>query len=192
MTATIILAHPNSESFNHAIADRLRSCLREAQHTVHLHDLYQERFVPVLELQELRRKFAFDDTITEHSRHIRESQRLIVVHPDWWGMPPAILKGWIDRLFRPGFAYEFEGEQFAEKQQVPLLTGKRAMLVTTTDESNPLSQEAIKTIWRDRVFAFAGITDVEFRCFYGLRESSSRERQEWLSQLCGMVERWST
>lgn len=191
MTVTVVLAHPNSESFNHAIGERIHSCLDESDHKVHFHDLYQENFIPVLELQELRRKFAFDDTITVHSRHIRDSQGLIIVYPDWWGMPPAILKGWIDRVFRPGFAYEYEGEEFVEKEKVPLLTGKQAMVVTTTNETNPLSQEAMNTLWRDRVFGYTGIETVDFRCFYGLRESSGRERRAWLEELCEILKRWA-
>ena len=191
VTVTIILANPNRESFNHAIAERIHRCLDESNHQIHFHDLYAERFVPVLEIEELRRKFAFDDTITTHSRHIRESQGLVVIYPDWWGMPPAILKGWIDRVFRPGFAYEFEGEEFTEKEKVPLLTGKRAMVVTTTNETNPLSQEAMNTLWRERVFGYTGIGQVDFRCFYGLRESSGRERRRWMDELCKILERWA-
>ena len=114
-----------------------------------------------------------------------------MIYPDWWGMPPAILKGWIDRVFRPGFAYEFEGEEFTEKEKVPLLTGKRAMVVTTTNETNPLSQEAMNTLWRERVFGYTGIGQVDFRCFYGLRESSGRERRRWMDELCKILERWA-
>lgn len=190
MHATIILAHPNRESFNHAIAELAKECLTEHNTTVHLHDLYAERFLPVMEFEELRRKFAFDDTITRHSRHIRESGSLIVVYPDWWGMPPAILKGWIDRVFRPGFAYEYEGEEFMVKEKVPLLTGKKAMVITTTNETNPLSQEAMNTLWRERVFGYTGIEEVEFRCFYGLRESSARQRRQWLRELSDLLPRW--
>jgi NAD(P)H dehydrogenase (quinone) len=191
VTVTIILAHPSRESFNHAIVEHIRRCLEESNHQIYFHDLYAERFVPVLEIEELRRKIAFDDTITIHSRHIKESQGIIVVYPDWWGMPPAILKGWIDRVFRPGFAYDFEGEEFTEKEKVPLLTGKRAMVVTTTDETNPLSQEAMNTLWRERVFGYTGIGQVDFRCFYGTRESNGRERRRWMEELCKILERWA-
>lgn len=190
MYVTIILAHPNRDSFNHAIAEHAKQCLSEQKLTVHLHDLYEERFVPVMELEELRRKFAFDDTIARHSRNIRESGALIFVYPDWWGMPPAILKGWIDRVFRPGFAYAYEGEEFMAKEKVPLLTGKRAMVISTTNETNPLSQEAMTTLWRERVFGYTGIEEVEFRCFYGLRESTPRERRVWLQELCELLPRW--
>lgn len=191
MTVTILLAHPNENSFNHAIGDQIRDCLADSKHTVYFHDLYDERFVPVMELEELRRKFAFDDQITTHSKHIKASEGLIFIHPDWWGMPPAILKGWIDRVFRPGFAFDYEGDDFMPKEKVPLLTGKRALVVSTTNETNPLSQEAMNTLWRERVFGYTGIEKVEFRCFYGLRGSGPRERREWLAELCEMLKRWA-
>lgn len=112
------------------------------------------------------------------------------VYPDWWGMPPAILKGWIDRVFRPGVAYEHDGPEFMTKSKTALLTGKKAFVICTTNETNPLSQEAMASLWRDRVFGYVGIEEVTIKTLYGVRDSRGRQRREWLDELEQMTRRW--
>ena len=100
-----------------------------------------------------------------------------------------MLKGWIDRLFQPGLAFEFEGPEFLPKEKVPRLADKRALVVNTTNETNPLSQEAMYALWRERVFGYVGITNVSFKTFYNVRESSGRQRRQWLTELDELVRR---
>jgi putative NADPH-quinone reductase len=179
----LIVSHPNPGSLNHAAADAITTALSEEGHVVHYHDLYQEHFEPVLENEEIARRFSFDEIFTRYVRELRDAPGLVLLYPDWWGMPPAILKGWIDRLFRPGLAFDFEGPEFLPKEKVPLLSGKRALVVTTTNETNPLSQEAMYSLWRERVFGYVGINQVSFKTFYNVRESSGRQRKAWLGEL---------
>lgn len=183
MSILLIVSHPNPSSLNHAAADAITTALSEEGHVVHYHDLYQEHFEPVLENEEIARRFSFDEIFTRYVRELRDATGLVLMYPDWWGMPPAILKGWIDRLFRPGLAFDFEGPEFLPKEKVPLLSGKRALVVTTTNETNPLSQEAMYSLWRERVFGYVGINQVSFKTFYNVRESSGRQRKAWLSEL---------
>ncbi|MFW5695619.1 MAG: NAD(P)H-dependent oxidoreductase [Alkalispirochaeta sp.] len=190
MQVLVILCHPNPGSLNHAAADRIAAALTEEGHAVHLHDLYQEHFQPVLENEEIARRFSFDDVFTAHARQLQEAAGVIFIYPDWWGMPPAMLKGWIDRLFRPGVAFDFQGEEFMPKEKVPMLGGTRALVINTTDETNPLSQEAMYALWRERVFGYVGITDVAFKTFYNVRESTRRARRTWLQELDDLVRRF--
>ena len=190
MQVLLILCHPKPGSLNHAAAERVQTALSEEGHAVHLHDLYQEHFQPVLENEEIARRFSFDDVFTLHARQLREAAGVIFIYPDWWGMPPAMLKGWIDRLLRPGVAFDFEGEEFMPKEKIPLLEGKHALVINTTDETNPLSQEAMYALWRERVFGYVGITDVAFKTFYNVRESSGRKRRAWLQELDDVVRRF--
>lgn len=189
MSILVILSHPNTGSLNHAAAARIATALGEEGHLVHSHDLYQEHFEPVLENEEISRRFSFDELITRHARELREATGLVLVYPDWWGMPPAILKGWVDRLFRPGLAFEFEGPEFGEKAKVPLLVDKRVLVVTTTDETNPLSQEAMRALWRDRIFEYVGISNVSFKTFYNVRESTGKQRRRWLDEIDHLARR---
>ena len=108
MKISVILAHPRPGSFNHAIADEAAALLRKSGHTVTIHDLYQEQFDPLLPYSEISRDAPLPPAIALHCREIAEADGIIFVHPDWWGMPPAILKGWVDRVLRVDVAYRFE------------------------------------------------------------------------------------
>jgi len=111
MNISIILAHPNQGSFNHAIANTAADALRGNGHRVILHDLNQENFPPLLTAPELQGDAKLEPAVSQHCAEIAAADGIIVVHPNWWGMPPAILKGWIDRVLRPGVAYRFlEGD----------------------------------------------------------------------------------
>ncbi|SIP90759.1 Putative NADPH-quinone reductase (modulator of drug activity B) [Alkalispirochaeta americana] len=190
MIYLVVYSHPRSDSFTHALVERIAATLGDEGHGVHCHDLYAEHFQPVLENEEIRRRFSFDDLVTQHTRELREAAGLILVYPDWWGMPPAILKGWIDRILRPGVAFDYRGPEFLHKHLVPLLTDKKGLVISTTDETNPLSQDAMNTIWRERVFEYVGIRSVSFKTFYGVRESTLRDRREWLLEAEELVLRW--
>ena len=186
----LILSHPDRGSYNHAIAERIGSALVDEGHHVDAHDLYAEHFQPVLENDEIQRRFSFDDYWVRHSQELRDAQGIVIVYPDWWGMPPAILKGWIDRLFRPGIAFEYAGDEFLPKTKRPLLSGKRALVVSTTNESNPLSQEAILSIWRERILSYAGIEDATFKILYDLHNATGAQRRAWLKEIEELVTRW--
>ncbi len=107
MKISVILAHPHLRSFNHAIAYEATATLRKSGHAVFIHDLYQEKFHPLLPYEEISRDAPLDPVIGRYCREIATADGIVTVHPDWLGMPPAILKGWIDRILRPGIAYRF-------------------------------------------------------------------------------------
>ena len=112
MKISLILAHPNKNSFNHAIANTALDALKMEGHTVFFHDLYQEGFDPVLPSDEIEKGTNLPSNIKKYCNELIESEGIIIVHPNWWGQPPALLKGWVDRVFRPGIAYEFlEGDK---------------------------------------------------------------------------------
>jgi len=189
VSVLLIVAHPDRSSLNHGVFERIATVLAEEQVVVYGHDLYEERYSPVLEHEEIRRRFSFDDSFITCTRELREVQGIVLIYPDWWGMPPAILKGWIDRIFRPGIVFDYEGDEFAPKERVPLLAGKRVLICTTTDEINPSRQTPIQTIWRERVFAPTGIDEVHFSTLYNVRESTGRQRRVWIEEIEATVRR---
>ncbi|TVR73980.1 MAG: flavodoxin family protein [Spirochaetaceae bacterium] len=190
MIYMLVLAHPDRGSLNHAIADRVVIALEEEGHDVRLHDLYEEHFQPVLENEEIRRRYSFDDLFMHHIRDLQAAAGIILVYPDWWGMPPAIMKGWLDRVLRPGIAFDYQGEEFLPKEKVPLLPGRKALVVSTTNETNPLAQDGMYALWRDRIFGYIGIENIAFKTFYGVRGSSARERRKWLQETTELVRHW--
>jgi NAD(P)H dehydrogenase (quinone) len=185
MNVMVILCHPTAGSYNHEIAARIVRGLEALEAKILFHDLYRESFDPVLSEEEIRRRFSFDEVVRGYAREAEEADGYAFVHPDWWGMPPALLKGWLDRVFRPGVAYDYEGEEFTRKQRIPLLSGRRALVVATTDRSETEfgAEHPLEVVWRDAVFGFCGITDFSIRIIHNLRDTTLRIRREWLSQI---------
>ena len=107
MKISVILGHPYRRSFNAAIAQSVVSALKGSGHTVMFHDLYAEGFDPVIPGNELQSGISEDSLVLQHQREIRQADGIIIIHPNWWGQPPAILKGWTDRVLRENIAYAF-------------------------------------------------------------------------------------
>jgi NAD(P)H dehydrogenase (quinone) len=179
--ALILLAHPNAGSFNHALAGHVREALEQSGAPVRFHDLYAEEFDPVMTADEFRRKFSFDPSVQAFTQEIHAARLLVFVHPDWWGQPPAILKGWVDRVFRPGVAYEYEGEEFIAKEKIPLLTNHRALVIITS-EASAFEMETPIHLWRRKIFEFCGVMEDQILVMPNLRDSTHRQRRDFLER----------
>lgn len=186
MKISVILAHPAPSSFNHAIADTVTSTLRRAGHVVAFHDLYMERFDPLLPSSEIERSADLPPAIAMHCREIAEAEGIVIVHPDWWGMPPAILKGWIDRVLRPGVAYRFAETDSGEGIPAGLLAARAALVFNTSNTPAAREQEVfgdpLERLWRDCVFSFCGVPAFRRRMFGVVVTSTEEQRREWLSE----------
>ena len=191
MNISIILTHPNPGSFNHAIANTAAAALHRHGHEVILHDLYQERFPPLLSAAELPMDAKLEPVIARHCQEIAEADGIIVVHPNWWGMPPAILKGWIDRVLRPEVAYRFlEGDQ-GEGVPVGLLKAKAAIVFNTANTPEKREREVfgdpLEVLWKNCVFGLCGVKKVERRTFTVVVTSTPQQRAEWLAEVRELV-----
>src|SRR3712207_128043 len=107
MNIFVVLGHPDADSFSHALAAAAVRAAQGSGHTVMLHDLYAEAFQPVISAREAREARAHDPLVEQHCAEVAHAHGIVVVHPNWWGQPPAIMKGWIDRVLRPGVAYDW-------------------------------------------------------------------------------------
>ena len=121
MRTTVILAHPDTGSFNHAVAATVVEALEANGHEVAFHDLYKERFPPVLPAREIPRDVRLPRIIQKHCFEIAAADGIVIVDPNWWGQPPAILKGWVDRVLRPGVAYTFAEGDSGDGEMIGLL-----------------------------------------------------------------------
>ena len=106
MTASVILAHPIHGSFNHAIFSTICRVLARCKINVYSHDLYKENFNPVMTDEECRSMKPVDPIINRYLDEVLDSKYLVFIHPNWWGQPPAVLKGYIDRVFRPPYTFD--------------------------------------------------------------------------------------
>jgi putative NADPH-quinone reductase len=133
MKVLVVLAHPNPDSFSHAIVDRVVSTLANREHSVSVIDLYGLDYSPALTRAELAAyptsEPAIDPLVIEHTRLIQECSTIVFVYPTWWSSMPAILKGWIDRTMLLGIA--FSVDPVTLKLQ-PGLTNVRRLIGITT------------------------------------------------------------
>jgi NAD(P)H dehydrogenase (quinone) len=108
----IIYAHPSKNSFTHSVLQSFIAGLTESNHTCEIGDLYQMNFNPVMDISQYEREVRItqtqvpQDVKTEHEK-IQKAEALIFVYPNWWSDCPAILKGWFDKIWSYGFAYEY-------------------------------------------------------------------------------------
>ena len=181
MRAMVVLCHPFESSLCHAIAAGVGEALAGGGADVVRHDLYAERFDPLLSGAEIARHYPLDEQTQHHCDELERSGLLAVVHPDWWSGPPALLKGWVDRVFRPGVAYAWEGEAPEEKRHRGLFAGKRALVFVTTDREDAERPAAIGQFWSD-VCSYCGMELRAFTLFCDVRRSGYRTRRRWLTE----------
>ncbi len=191
MKVSVILGHPDEGSFNHAIAQACVQTLNENGYEVFFHDLYQERFDPVLPIGEISADGPVDITVRGHCDEIAESDGIIIVHPNWWGQPPAVLKGWIDRVIRAGIAYQFEETDSGEGVPVGLLKARAALVFNTSNTPEERELEVfgdpLERIWRDCVFRLCGVDNFYRKTYRVIVTSTFEQRSEWLKDAVGIV-----
>ncbi|HZG75911.1 MAG TPA: NAD(P)H-dependent oxidoreductase [Paenibacillus sp.] len=135
MNIVLISAHPNPNSLNGAIRDTIRRGFADAGHDVRDIDLYADAFDPVLVVNETRRRrdLHLDPDTARYRELLAWADRLVFVYPVWWQGPPAMLKGFFDRVLAANFAYSFKGKRKGALLPDGLFRGKRAWVVYTTD-----------------------------------------------------------
>ncbi|MGV3311370.1 NAD(P)H-dependent oxidoreductase [Streptococcus suis] len=134
----IVFAHPRKESFTHALVARVEQALRKNGIEVTVRDLYALGFDPVLRGEDaihiengqfVRDAAAYPADVQVEMDLIAESDLLVYIFPSWWNGMPAIMKGYVDRVFQHGFAYSFESDELRQ-----LFSTKKAMFFTPTGQ----------------------------------------------------------
>jgi len=187
MNVSVILGHPNPDSFNHAIAEMAAQTLRGSGHTVWLHDLYAEGFDPLLPYQEFPKGAPLPSTIQQHCDEIAAADGIVIVHPNWWGQPPAILKGWVDRVIRPGVAYEFLEGDGGEGVPVGLLKAQVALVFNTANTPEQREIEAfgdpLQLLWKNCIFDLCSVPTFYRKMYRVIVTSTTEERRAWLADV---------
>ncbi|MFE5597906.1 NAD(P)H oxidoreductase [Streptomyces coelicoflavus] len=155
----LVLAHPRPDSLTAQVAGRLRARIEEADGTVDVLDLYAEdfdpRLTPVDEPDWEDREKKYSPEVHAHMDRVVAADDILVVFPVWWFAPPAVVKGWIDRVWNYGFAYG---------RSRPRLAGKRMLWLglaggPDADYAKAGLDSAIDVQLRVGVSEFCGITD---------------------------------
>lgn len=191
MKVSVILGHPYEKSFNHAIASAVIDTLKKNGHDVLFHDLHAESFDPILKGNELVTDQSDDQLVNQHWSEIRATEGIVIIHPNWWGQPPAILKGWVDRVLRENVAYKFDENDDGSGLPIGLLKAKAALVFNTSNtpegRENTVFGDPLERIWKDCIFDFCGVTNYYRKMFRTIAGSSPEERQAWLEEVKNMV-----
>jgi NAD(P)H dehydrogenase (quinone) len=192
MTATglVVIGSPNPGSFVHAMAARATASLEHRGVTCEVHDLYAEGFQAVAPPDEaftLGRDVeaaiaaSGDPVVRTHRRALSQAEHLVVAHPNWWGKPPAIMAGWLDRVLVPGVAYRLATR---EGEPVSLLR-LRTLLVLNTGDTPPEREatqfgDPLDDMWRRCVGAYLGGATIRRVVASPVGGSTQAQRQSWL------------
>jgi len=194
MQISVILAHPDSKSFNHAIAKTAVEAIKANGHKVCFHDLYREKFDPLLYTKETANDAKLPVKIKNHCEEIAAADGIIIVHPNWWGQPPAILKGWVDRVIRPGVAYQFLEGDSGEGIPKGLLKAKTALVFNTSNTQSKREKnvfgDPLETIWKNCIFGLCGVTRFHRWMFNVIVTSTEAQRKKWLESVAKDIHKY--
>lgn len=184
MNLLLIVAHPKTNSLNHALAQRVAQTATEAGHSVTFHDLYAENFDPVLTAAELERDATLPPEIEQHCREVETADRIAIIHPNWWSSPPAILRGWCDRCLRAGRAYNFVADGQGGAKPVGLLKAKAVLVIHTANTPQHIEEtqlgDPLASHWLKVVFGLCGVPTVHRLALSPVITSTPGQRQQWL------------
>lgn len=187
MRVLVVYCHPNPGSLVAAAKDRVLAGLTRAGHDVRFTDLYAEGFEPRMSSEE-RRTHAEPGVAPGLQRYADDlawAEALVLVYPTWWSGQPAMLKGWIDRVWVSGVAWELpEGANILR----PLLSNIRRILVVTTHGSpkymNALEGETGKRVAFRAIRAMCSKrTRTTWCAIYGLDRADDARRRAWLDRV---------
>ena len=176
MRHLIIAAHPNATSFNHAVVETYVTALAARKHRVEIRDLYAANFNPVMSARDLAAigggRAAKD--IQAEQGAISRADVVTFVSPLWWSGFPAMLKGYLDRVFCAGFAYKIKRGEY-----LPGLVGKKTVIITTTGASKEELRtagtlRALRTVYDEGLMQFSGIEMVQHLYLCGIDAGMSR------------------
>lgn len=179
----IINGHPDKNSFCFALAENYKKGV-EMNGTecklVHLIDL---EFNPILTYG-YRVVSTLEPDLKKMQQAILEADHLVIVYPNWWGTYPALLKGFIDRVFLPNFAFKY-----LENSPLPakLLKGKTARIIVTMDTPKwyywLINKSPGHNSMKKAILEFCGIKPVKITVFSGIKSSDEAKRKKWLEEV---------
>jgi NAD(P)H dehydrogenase (quinone) len=182
----IVRCHPVSGSFLLGAADRAEASLREGGHECRVIDLYAEGFDPVLGREEWgSRHLGVPDSLRAHTDALRWASDLVLAYPTWYGGTPAMLKGWFDRVWGKGVAWDLA---VGASRPTPLLTHIRNVWVVTTHGSTKALNMVQGEAGRHFMLRTLRLTcsrrcRVRWVAFYGNDTASATDRADYLERV---------
>jgi Putative NADPH-quinone reductase (modulator of drug activity B) len=179
----VITGHPDAESYCSALSRAyMEGAVRQGAEVRHI-DLSRLAFNPILQYG-YRKRTELEDGLKQAQELISRADHLVIVYPTWWGTMPAILKGFFDRVFLPGFAFKYrDNSQLWDK----LLTGKTAHLIVTSDTPSWYNRlvynQAGHKLMKRNILGFCGIKTVRVTEIGPVKPSTEQSRAQWLERV---------
>jgi NAD(P)H dehydrogenase (quinone) len=183
----VVHCHPDPDSFTAAVRDRAVTALRERGDEVRVTDLYAVHFDPVLSAAERARHFepGPDPSVAEHAADLQWCERLVLVYPTWWSGQPAMLKGWIDRVWAKDVAFDLPPD--SNRVRARLRNVRRIVAITTHGSSkwvNALEGEVGKrTMTRTLRSVCHPLARTAWIALYGIDTASEKQRTAFLDRI---------
>lgn len=179
----IINGHPDSESFNFSLSEAYKKGALSAGHDVQEIVVRDLTFNPNLEFG-YRKRTELEPDLIDAREKIKWADHLVLIYPVWWGSVPAILKGFIDRVFLPGFAFKKrENSVWWDKY----LTKKSARIISTMDQPSwyyrLVYRQPSNNAMKKATLEFCGIKPVKVTSIGPIRLSKDNYRQKWLTKI---------
>ena len=195
MRVLVVYCHPVPESFGAALRDTVVASLREKGDEVRLVDLYAEDFNPVMGAEERRHyneRASEDPVLKTHFAHLAWAEAIIFVYPTWWYGLPAMLKGWLDRVWATDVAFQLPK---GDGPIVSLMTHISKLGVVTTCGapwwlSVLIGQPGRKTLLRGMwALTGKGCRNV-YLAHYNMDKSTSESRSKFVKKVKARLKRW--
>ncbi|MDO6739343.1 NAD(P)H-dependent oxidoreductase [Wenyingzhuangia sp. 2_MG-2023] len=185
MKHLIIYAHPNKGSLNHHLLQTVIDSLKTKNHEIVIRNLYQLNFNPVLSLEDMdgQRMGNVTDEVKQEQQYISWTDHITFIYPIWWTGMPAMMKGYIDRVFSYGFAYRYD-----QGVQKGLLTDKLTTIINTHGKSQAeyesIGMDKALSLTSDKgIFTYCGLEINQHFFFDKADKANSEEIEEWTAKI---------
>ena len=157
-----VVCHPRKDSFTFAVLDSFAAGVREAGDTLEVADLYREQFNPVMSERDLEQfnGVAMPDEILREQERVERCDALCLIFPTWWYGMPAMMKGWLDRVWSAGWAYDWRHDpegSLLKPRPCTLLVPTGASAEQAKDWGCP---ERLDHVWRVGVLGYCGVEPI--------------------------------
>ena len=188
MRVVVVVAHPDPNSFSHAIAATAMTSLGERHHEVTVIDLYAEGFRTAMSYDE---RVAYhsdrpivDPIVERHAAIVKHADALVFIYPTWWSMMPAILKGWLERVMVPGVGFVFDESGHVRRG---LVNVHRVIGISTYDAPwlnvKATTDNGRRTLLRALRLNTAVLTRGSWLALYRMRARGPHDRAKFLRRV---------
>lgn len=183
MNILLINGHPDKESYNYALAAAYKEGAMTSDAEIQQINICELKFNPNLEFG-YRKRTELEPDLRQAQERMKWADHIVWVYPVWWGSVPALMKGFLDRVLLPGFAFrKREGSVWWDKH----LTGKTSRIICTMDQPTWyyrwINKRPSHMAMKKLTLNFIGIKKVRITAIGPIRLSKIEFREKWLKKV---------